>query len=116
MDGVDHLHDSLALMDDFLLAILSDDSQLALHKDAVVHHGMMMPAQFLTCGEHILDSHQFRASLQIVGQLYAVPALAGANQFCGLHRGCGIVLLSSFFATCHDCCCATNGKDGGNHP
>ena len=75
VDGVHHLHDHLALVYRILPAVLSDDGQLALHQYAVVHHGVVVPAQFLSGGELILHSHQLGPSLQIVGQFHAVPAL-----------------------------------------
>lgn len=81
VDGVHHLYDSLALMHRFLLAVLSDDGELTLNQDTVVHNGMMMPAQLLTSGEYILHCYKLRATLKIVGQLNAIPTLAGAYKF-----------------------------------
>ncbi len=57
VDGVHHLYNSLAFMHGFLLAILSDDGQLALYQHAVVHDGVVVPAQFLAGREHVLDGH-----------------------------------------------------------
>ena len=84
VDGADHLYNSLTLMNDLLLAVLSDNGQFALYQHAVVHHRMVVPAQFLSGGEHILHCHQFGTSLQIIGQFYAVPTLVSTNQF-GTH-------------------------------
>jgi hypothetical protein len=42
---------------------------------------MMMPAQLLTSGEYILHCYKLRATLKIVGQLNAIPTLAGAYKF-----------------------------------
>ena len=67
VDGVHHLDDGLALMHHLLLAVLADDGQLALHQYAVVHHGMVVPAQLLACGEHVLHGYQFGAAPEIVG-------------------------------------------------
>ena len=75
VDGVHHLYDGLALMHNLLFAILSDNSQFALYQHTLVHDGMVVPAQLLSCRKFIFYSHQFRTTLQIVGQLYAVPAL-----------------------------------------
>ena len=94
VDGIDHLYDSLTLVDYFLLAILSDDGQLALHQYTVVHDGVVMPAQLLTSGEHVLHGHQLGASLEIVGQLHPIPALRGADEFCRLHFRFGSLGLS----------------------
>ena len=89
VDGAYHLYDGLALMHHLRLSVLSDDGQLALHEHAVVHGHMVVPAQLLTGGEHILHGHQFGAALEVVGQFHAVPALAGTDQFGGLHLLCG---------------------------
>ena len=43
VNGAYHLDDGLALMHYFLIAILVDDGQLALHQYAVVHHRMVVP-------------------------------------------------------------------------
>ena len=75
MDGAYHLDNSLAFMHHLLLAIQSDDGEFALYEHTVVHHGMMMPTQFLACREHILHGDQFWTSLQIVGQFHTVPTL-----------------------------------------
>ena len=40
----DHLHDSLAFMHDFLVALLVDDGQLALHEYAEIHRRVVVPA------------------------------------------------------------------------
>ncbi len=86
VDGAYHLHDGLALMHYLLITVLVDDGQFALHQHAVVHHGMVMPAQLLSGRYLIFHGHHFRASLQVVGQLGSIPALAGAYHFGGLHR------------------------------
>ena len=87
VDSVHHLYDGFALMYDLGLSIQSDDGQFTLHQYAIVHHGMVVPAEFFPCGEHLLHGHQFGATLQIVGQVHAVPALAGTNQLSALHLG-----------------------------
>ena len=63
MNGVHHLYDGLALMYDLLFTILSDNGQLTLYQYAVVHHGMVVPAQLFSCREHVLHCHQLGASL-----------------------------------------------------
>ena len=77
VDCIHHLYDGFTLMNNLLLTVLTDDGQFALHQYTVVHHGVMMPAQFLTSREHILDRHQFWTTLEIVRQLHTIPALAG---------------------------------------
>ncbi len=80
VDGADHLDDGLARTDDLFRPVLGDDGEFALHQHAVVHHGMVVPAQFLSGGEDIFPYHQFGATLQIVRELRAVPALRGADE------------------------------------
>ena len=75
MDGAYHLNDSLTFMHYLCLSIESDDGQFALYEHTVVHHRMMMPTQFLACGEYIFHGDQFWTSLQIVGQFHTVPTL-----------------------------------------
>ena len=43
VDGAYHLYNSLALVYHFLIAVLVDDGQLALHQYAVVRHRMVVP-------------------------------------------------------------------------
>ena len=88
VDGAYHLYDSLALMHHLRLAILSDDGQLALHQYAIVHGYVVVPAQLLASRKHILHGHQFRTALEVVGQLYTVPALRGADEFGARHPCC----------------------------
>ena len=59
VDGTYHLYDGLSLMYYLGLAVLSDDGQFTLHQYAIVHYGMVVPAQFLTSREDVLHSHQF---------------------------------------------------------
>ncbi|WP_254771696.1 glycoside hydrolase family 97 C-terminal domain-containing protein [Xylanibacter ruminicola] len=40
-----------------------------------------MPPQFLAGRKHVLDSHQLRTALQIVGQFYPIPTLTSTYQF-----------------------------------
>ena len=113
VDGVHHLYDCFALMNGFLLAILSDDSQFALHQDTVVHYGVVVPSQLLSGGEHILDGYQLRTALEIVGQFYAIPALTGTNQLCLFYFSslcfAGFSLLTRRQHT------ETAGEGGGQH-
>ena len=116
VDGTHHLHDGFALVHHLLLAVLPDDGQLALHQYAVVHHGVVVPAQLLPGGEHILHRHQLGPPLQIVGQFHAVSALRGADEFGAHHRRGGIVhLCVSLVAGNHTNHCAAN-EGGGHHP
>ena len=94
--GVHHLHDSLAFVNDFLFTILTNDGQLALHQDAVVHYRMVVPAEFLTGREDILHSYPLGTSYKVVGQLHAVPALTGANKFFGYYLWRRVVVCFCF--------------------
>ena len=94
MDSVYHFHDNFALSHHFLLAVKADNGQFALYQYAVVHHGVVMPAQFLSGGNLVFHSHQLGTALQVFGQLYAVPALRGANQLGGPHLLREIIVLS----------------------
>ena len=40
-----------------------------------------MVSQFLAGRKHVLDSHQLRTALQIVGQFYPIPTLTSTYQF-----------------------------------
>jgi hypothetical protein len=44
VDGVHHLYDSLALMNGFLLTVLTDDGQFSLYQYSIVYHRVVMPA------------------------------------------------------------------------
>ena len=57
VNGVYHLYNGLTLVNHLLLAVLTDDGQFALYQHTIVHHGMVVPTQFLTGGEHLLHSH-----------------------------------------------------------
>ena len=81
MDSVYHLYDYLTFMYHFLLAIHTYDGQLALHQNTVVHHRVVVSAKLLSGRKLIFYSNQLRASLKIIWQLYAIPALRGAGQF-----------------------------------
>ena len=85
VDSIHHLHDDFALIYSLFLAVEADNGQLALYQYAVVHHGVVMPAQLLSGRYLIFHGHHFWVSLQVVGQLGTIPALAGTNQFGGLH-------------------------------
>ena len=118
VDGVHHLDHGLALVNGLLLAVLSDDGQLALYQYAVVHHGMVVPAQLLAGGEDVLDGYQLGPSLQVVGQLDAVPTLRRANQFGVLNLGgcslAGAGRRAGLTRGHHNG--AADGKGGGEHP
>ena len=77
---------------------------------------MVMPAQLLSGGELVLYGHQFGASLQVVGQIHAVPTLAGAYQFGTFYLLRAIILLSISFLATHnkDYCTANEGN--GHYP
>ena len=108
VDGIHHFHDSLAFMHHFVFAVLADDGQFALHQYAMIHHGMVVPAQLLTGRNLVLYGYQFGAALQIVGQLHAVPTLTGAYQLGALHLLFGNVVL--LYETGHQ----TVGNGGTN--
>ena len=97
MDCSNHLHNSLALVDYLLLAILTDNCQLALNENAVVHSRMVMPTQLLSCREYIFNGHKFGTTLEIIGELNPVPALRCTDKFGLLHllRG-GFLLWGGF--------------------
>ena len=95
VNGVYHLDNGLALMDDLLLTIPSYNGQLALCQNTVVHDGMVVPTQLLASGEDVFNGYQLGATLEIVRQLDAVPALAGANELGGLYFRYGLISLNS---------------------
>ena len=114
----------------FLLAVLTDNGQFALHQHTVVDHGMVMPAKLLTGREHILHGYQFGTTLEVVRQLYPIPALAGTDQFRTLYLLHSSLFLSFCLLFSDLFClsllaggqrntnshCAANGKDGSEHP
>jgi len=53
VDGVHHFYNGLAFMNNLCLAVKSDDGQFALHQYAVIHSGVVVPAQFLAGREYI---------------------------------------------------------------
>lgn len=85
VNSAHHLYDGLAFMHHFLLSVLADDGQFSLHKDSVIHYGMVMPAQLLTGRKFVLHDHQLGAARRIVGQFRAVPTFAGTDQFFTLY-------------------------------
>ena len=116
VDGVHHLHDGLPLVYDFLLAIQADDGKFTLDEDTVVHDGMVVPTELLVGGEDILHGDELGAALEVVGEFDAIPALAGANEFCALHfLGGGVLLFVGVFAGGGERHDAAN-EGGGEHP
>ena len=89
VNGVDHLHDRFAGVDDLFRAIEGDDGQFALLEDAVVHYGVVVPAEFLPRRDFVADGHEFGAAGGVVGQFCTVPALRGADEFRGADGGGG---------------------------
>ena len=92
VDGAYHLDDGFAFVNGFFVAVEADDGEIALYQYAVVHHRMVMPAEFLPGWYLILDGYNFGTTLKIVGKQGSVPALAGANQFGGIY----LVIISHF--------------------
>ena len=115
VDGAYHLYDGLTLVYHLRLTIQTDDGQFTLHQYTVVHSHVMVPAEFLTSGENVLHGYQFGTSLKVVGQLHAVPTLAGTNQFGTYHFGSGIIFIGFCFLTGVQYTCATK-EGGGENP
>ena len=82
-------------MHGLLPAVLRDDGQLAFRQQSEVDHRMVVTFQALAGGKFKLHGHQLGASLQIIGELHAIPALAGAKEFGALHLG-GTLFFACF--------------------
>jgi len=87
VDGPDHLREGFSLTDHLFLAVPADDGKFSLLHDAVVHDGMMVPAELLPGGELIADADEFRPSFRVIRQFGSVPAPARAEQLGGLDPG-----------------------------
>ena len=79
MNRVDHFDHDIAFVHSFCLSVKADDSEFASHQHAMVHSIVVMPAEFLSCGNDVFNGNQFGFALWVVGEIDTIPTLVGAE-------------------------------------
>ena len=96
MNGADHLDQSFSLTESAFFSVDADDGEVTLFNDAVVDDSMVMPARFGSGGESQAADREFGPSDGEIGQLRAVPALGGTDEF----SDCNSVAHSVLMVVC----------------